>query len=119
MQTRQTNRKPITLAGRYFTGQGTPTDVTITDLSSGGCRFASRSPFLTRGARVQIYLEKSGPHHALVKWIEDGEIGVTFNTPLSEDDFATFQNSHVPAVAEDRRAGAFEDMPKSLPNRFC
>lgn len=119
MQTRQTQRKTITLAGRYFTGLGAPIDATIMDLSPRGCRFAVSTPNLNRGSRVEVYLEGSGPHHATIKWIEKGEVGVTFDAALSDELFARFQNSHVPGLDEERAPEAFRPMPKSSSHRFC
>ena len=119
MQTRQTQRKTITLAGRYFTGAGEPVDVLIRDLSTGGCRFDATGPKLMQHTRLQIFLEGSGPHYAMVKWAADGEVGITFVTPLSEELFARFQNSHVAVPGKDRASAAFDAMPKSAPRRFC
>ncbi|MHA7820883.1 MAG: PilZ domain-containing protein [Erythrobacter sp.] len=119
MKTRQTQRKTITLAGRYFAGLGSPVKVLINDLSPRGCRFAVDAPQPIRGSRVQLYLERSGPHHATVKWVKHGEIGVTFDAVLNDDLFRQFQNSHVPAAGEDRAPEAFVETPKGTPSRFC
>ena len=119
MQTRKTNRKTITLAGQYFAGLGAPVDVTITDLSPRGCRFATSSRNLARGTRLQIYLEGSGPHAAMLKWIENGEVGVTFVTPLTDELFRKFQNTHVPIPGANREAREYLATPRGAPNRFC
>ena len=121
MQTRQTQRKTITLAGRYFSGAGEPVDVLIRDLSIGGCRFDATGPHLVQNTRLQIFLEGSGPHYAMVKWAADGEVGITFITPLSEELFARFQNSHVALHDKERTrtSSDFDPMPQSLPRRFC
>ena len=119
MQTRKKPRKTITIPGRYFTGLGTPKDVTIADLSPGGCKFEADERGLVPGARIQLYVAKTGPHHAVVKWRSDGEVGVTFASPLSDEQFASFESSHVPDSALDIGEAAFDDMPASLPHRFC
>lgn len=119
MRTRQTLRKNITLPGRYFTGLGTPEDVTLSDLSVGGCRFALGERGLKLGAPVQIYVGKTGPHHASVKWVKDGEAGVTFTKPLSDDLFTSFQASHIPDAANGNVMDEFEDMTGAKPQRFC
>lgn len=129
MRTRQTQRKTISLPGRYFTGRGSPVDVQLGDLSVGGCRFAIGSDPLPLGAPVQIFVEGAGPYRAIVKWVEGGEAGVTFTVPLTDEQFANFRNSHVPGFpAPDSRVhdnssrdtlASAEAMPKALPQRFC
>lgn len=119
MQTRQTKRKTITLAGRYVPGPGGAVDVKVNDLSPRGCRFAVAAPQPGIGSRVQLYLEGSGPHFALVKWVRKGEVGVTFIAPLSDELFSKFQNTHVPALDVERTAEAFALSPKGAPTRFC
>lgn len=119
MQTRKIPRKTISIPGRYFTGRGAPADVIVRDLSTGGCRFDTDRPDLAPGTRMQLYLGKSGPHHAIVKWGGKGEVGVTFSVPLDEGLFEGFKSSHVPDLPENTRAGEFDDMPEHLPNRFC
>lgn len=107
------------MPGRYFTGRGSPVDVQLSDLSVGGCRFATGAQSLTLGSPVQIYVGGAGPFRANVKWVEKGEAGVTFAAPLSDEQFANFRNSHVPDFAELQRSNEFEDMPDSPPQRFC
>lgn len=119
MQTRQSQRKRINLPGRYFTGHGSPVAVNLHDLSVGGCRFASDSAKLVRGSRVQIFIAGSGPHHASIKWVEKGEVGVTFAKPLTLEQFEQFQAGHVPDLAQSIKVGEFEEMPGGLPQRFC
>lgn len=119
MKTRQTQRKTITLAGRYLGGSGRPVDVTINDLSQRGCRFAVDAPQPARGSQVQLFLEGSGPHHAMVKWVKDGEVGVTFIAQLDENLFRRFQNSHVPSLDDNRPRDGAVAPPKGAPNRFC
>lgn len=119
MRTRKTNRKTITLPGRYFTGLGTPVDVTLSDLSVGGCRFPKGDLKLIPGAPIQIYVGGSGPHRASIKWVADGDVGVTFTTPLDQELFENFQSSHVPDRQATGRPGDFDSVPDTLPQRFC
>lgn len=119
MQTRKNPRKDITLPGRYFTGLGQPVDVILKDLSTGGCRFEHGSDKLRIGFRLQIYIAGSGPHHAMIRWVENGEVGLTFIQPLSEEEYDAFQPGHVPDVAEVTAPGEFEEMPEYTPRRFC
>ena len=119
MQTRKIPRKTITIPGRYFTGRGTPTDVVIADLSTGGCRFAVPQGGLVPGTRVQIFVGSAGPFHGTVKWAAKGEVGLTFVTPIPEEQFEHFKHSHVPYFARDGATGSFEEVPETLPNRFC
>jgi len=97
MQTRKSNRKTISLPGRYFTGLGTPEDVTLADLSVGGCRFAygDRKP------------------------VKGEEVGVTFTTPLSQKHFESFQASHIPDASARNAADNFDDMAGKQQQRFC
>lgn len=119
MQTRQKQRKTISLPGRYFTGLGAPVDAMLIDLSVGGCRFAVGNQTLVPGAQVQIYVGGSGPHRAIVKWTEAGEAGVTFTNPLPDEEFATFRNTHVKVLDPEEKPGDFEGIPDTAPQRFC
>ncbi|WP_432201345.1 PilZ domain-containing protein [Erythrobacter sp. W53] len=119
MKTRQKPRKAFTLPGRYFTGLGAPVDVMLTDLSEGGCRFVTGGRALPLGANLQIYVANSGPHLASVKWAAQGEVGVTFSSPLATEKFEQFQNSHVPDASWSEQIGEFDAMPEGPPRRFC
>ena len=119
MQTRKIPRKTITIPGRYFTGRGTPTDVVIADLSVKGCRFAVPEGGLVPGTRVQIFIGKAGPFHGTVKWATNGEVGLTFVTPIPDEQYDSFQNSHVPYLGRGDSGAAFDEVPEALPNRFC
>ena len=119
MRTRKTPRKAINVPGRYFTGLGDPVDVTLGDLSEGGCRFPIEAHKLNIGAPLQIYIAGSGPHRAAVRWIDDGQVGVTFATPLSTEQFEKFEGSHVPDLSSDAIPGEFEIASDALPQRFC
>lgn len=107
------------MPGRYFTGLGAPVDVKLTDLSEGGCRFATGGRMLPLGHNLQIYIGNSGPHLASVKWADRGEVGITFASPLDTEQFSRFQNSHVPDGTFDTQSAEFETMPESAPRRFC
>lgn len=119
MRTRKQERKPISLPGRYFTGLGTPVDVLLKDLSTGGCSFALETHNLALGSRLQIHVGSSGPHHAHVKWLRDGEAGVQFTAKLDDALFDNFQASHVPDSAQTTIIADFEDMQPGRPQRFC
>ena len=119
MKTRKIQRKTITIPGRYFTGRGSPKDVIIADLSPGGCRFTVSEQGLIPGTRLQIFIGNTGPFHAVVKWAAKGEVGLTFATPIDEEQFERFKNSHVPDFTNGEATGSFEEVPDALPNRFC
>ncbi|MEL6529405.1 MAG: PilZ domain-containing protein [Pseudomonadota bacterium] len=119
MRTRKSSRKSINVPGRYFTGLGDPVDVTLSDLSEGGCRFPIGNQKLNVGAPMQIYVASSGPHRASVRWIDDGQAGVTFASPLPTEQFEKFQVSHVPDSSDDAEPGEFEIVPNALPQRYC
>ncbi|MBV7265282.1 PilZ domain-containing protein [Erythrobacter ani] len=119
MQTRKKPRKTITLPGRYFTGLGSPVDVILTELSVGGCRFPASGKKLIPGAPLQIYVGTSGPHRANIRWAENGEVGVTFTVPLTEQQISEFDSSDLPAFSGKTGADEFEELPGARPHRFC
>ncbi len=119
MQARKEERKTISIPGRYFTGLGAPVDVQLKNLSEKGCCLAEVSGNLPIGSRLQIHVGSSGPHHAHVKWSKNGDVGVTFVTPLDPDKFQGFQASHVPDMTQDMVSGDFEKMEPGRPQRFC
>ena len=119
MRTRQNDRKYISLPGRFSTGLGEPQDVVLRDLSCGGCRFALESKRMAPGVPLQIYVGHTGPHRAIVRWSKDGEVGLGFLTPLSEELFDSFQASHVPDPANANPTASFDDMSDVTPLRFC
>lgn len=119
MKTRQKPRKNINLPGRYFTGLGDPVDVLLADVSEGGCRFEAGPQRLVIGSPLQIFVAGSGPHRAAVRWIDNGEVGVTFASPLATELLQSFKASHVPDLSDDATPGDFASLPDSLPHRFC
>ena len=119
MRTRQTTRKQINLPGRYQTGLGEPQDVILRDLSVGGCRFETGGRKFAPGAPLQILVAGTGPHSAIVKWIDSGEVGLNFTVPLGEDQFESFKSSHVPDPEENNLKAQFKDIGDIRPQRFC
>ncbi len=119
MQTRQKPRKALNLPGRFFTGLGVPVDVTMSDISVGGCRFPVGDQQFAIGTPLQIFIAGSGPHRAAIRWVEKGEAGVTFVSPLSEELVEGFQDNHVPDAPTVAPQGDFEPMTDAKPRRFC
>ena len=119
MQTRQTSRKTISLPGRYYTGAGEPVDVTLCELSVGGCRFASPGKPMIPGTPIQIYVGASGPHRANVRWSENDEIGVTFAAPFTQAQIDAFENGEEPGAPGAAQSAAFDELPQTKPHRFC
>lgn len=119
MRTRQNTRKATTLPGRYLTGRGLPTTVTLSDLSIGGCRFElpADSSFII-GMPLQIFIAGSGPHHANVKWVENGEAGITFAIPLEEEQIERFESGEAPLPPKSTDE-AFDSVMEQRPQRFC
>ena len=118
MRTRQSERKTITLPGRYLTDYGMPADVLLTDVSAGGCRFKTDTSRLSVGTPLQIVIDGNGPHHATIKWVRQGEVGVTFNHRLAQDVLDQFRHSHV-GVAAGAAGDRFDETTGALPRRFC
>lgn len=119
MQARRTTRKAINLPGRYYTGVGAPIDITLSDVSTGGCRFPAEAGKLKPGSPIQIYVGGSGPHRASVRWLENGEIGVSFMMPLEQDFIDKIQCGHIPDITPESKPGGFKPMGDALPLRFC
>lgn len=119
MRTRQSQRKTITLPGRYLTDYGMPADVVLTDVSVGGCRFKTDSARLSTGTPLQIIIDGTGPHHATIKWVGKGEVGVTFDHKLPEEVLNQFRHSHVSDPNRGAQGGRFDDTSGALPRRFC
>lgn len=119
MRTRQANRKLISLPGRFSTGLGEPQDVILRDLSCGGCRFEHGAQKVAPGAPMQIYVGQTGPHRAIVRWVQGGEVGLGFEKPLSEQQFRSFQSTHIPDSADVAANAAFDEIGEMTPQRFC
>ena len=81
------------MPGRYLTGLGVPHDVILRDLSVGGCRFETGGRNFALGSPVQIFVAGTGPHRATVKWVADGEVGLSFTVELTQQQFDAFQST--------------------------
>ena len=97
MQTRKSNRQAISLPGQYISGFGASGDVTLSDLSPGGCRFESDDSQFAVGSALKVYVAGSGPYRATVKWVDEGMVGVTFANRLSDQQLDSLQNQRVGA----------------------
>jgi hypothetical protein len=62
-----------------------PQEVTITDLSAGGCRLACTG--LAEGDEVWITLAVLPPVRGRIAWVKAGEAGCEFHVPLRGNDF--------------------------------
>ncbi|MEP5937909.1 MAG: PilZ domain-containing protein [Erythrobacter sp.] len=111
MQTRKSNRQEISLPGQYVSGFGTAGDVTLSDLSPGGCRFESGDSQFALGSELKIYVAGSGPYRATVKWVDAGVVGVTFPTRLTEQQFDSLRQN-------GGGSGQPSDSQTPMPNRF-
>ena len=122
MQTRKAPRRKINIPGRYFTGQGEPVDVFLSDISEGGCRLPAGTFRPNLGQAIQIYVGASGPHKASVTWAQNGEIGITFRRKLPAEMVASLQSSHVPEAINVSASEAFEAFDATdveTTRRFC
>jgi len=122
MQARKKLRRNINVPGRYFTGIGAPVDIALRDISEGGCRFPLGSAQLARGAQLQIIIAGTGPLRGSVRWIEDGDVGVTFKVPLDSEVVEQLKSSHIHGTVAAAPSGEFAPMtatPDGLPRRFC
>ena len=74
-------RHEISIVGRVGSGSRAR-DVTVQDLSEGGCRFHDFFGGIAVGTRTTIKLGPIGPIGATVRWCRDEEIGIQFDNPL-------------------------------------
>lgn len=85
MRTRKVERKPTKIAGQCCTSQGRLSDITVCDLTKGGCRFSDADRGLFTGVPVSIMIAGSGPYRSFVRWREEDDVGVSFVQPLSPE----------------------------------
>ncbi len=119
MMTRQTNRKPLTLPGRYHLGKGRGAEVTLSNISRGGCRFVDEEGHLAAGTRIHVYIDEAGPFPAQVRWVREDHAGVTFATPLDKTQLAHFRNCHIALRPQNDSAGAPDAPIEVMPRRCC
>ena len=79
---RREERHGVAVEGRYRTGSGVPKDVSVLDISEGGCRFFDKFGRLIPGARITVRIGAIGPIEATVRWCEDQIVGVEFDNPI-------------------------------------
>ncbi len=79
---RREPRIPVTLQGRYRTGNGTANDVVVQDISTTGCKFYDRFSNLQTGNYLSIRVGNIGPIDAAVRWKEGTIVGVRFDSPM-------------------------------------
>ena len=83
MKTRKVERKQTKIGGQCCTRQGRLFDITVCDLTSGGCRFRDSDDGLFVGAPVNLMIVGSGPFRCFVRWRDGSDVGVSFVQPLS------------------------------------
>ena len=59
-------------------------DLTVLDLSPGGCMVDRKRANAEPGGRVLVTLPGLSPQSAQVVWVEDGHAGIAFEQPLHE-----------------------------------
>lgn len=79
---RNQKRHPLEVWGYYRTSSGGKREIPIKDLSENGCRFYDRFSSLLPGAEITMRIETLGPFSAIVRWQEDGYVGVEFEHRL-------------------------------------
>ena len=79
---RREDRHGVAVEGRYRTGTGVPKDVSVLDISEGGCRFFDKFGRLTPGVQITIRVGPIGPIPATVRWCEGQVVGVEFEDPI-------------------------------------
>jgi len=119
METRQAPRRNVTLPGRYITGLGLPVDVTLIDISEGGCCFSSDEERLRIGTPLQMYIAGSGPHRGSVRWTHGNEVGIAFLIPLDEQTLDQIQSGEIDDRPQPVAPVALEQVTEAQPLRFC
>lgn len=119
MMTRQNHRKPLTLPGRYYAAKGRGVDVTLSNISPGGCRFEQEGDALARDARILVHIDDAGPFPAYVRWVRANHVGVVFVTSLDEAQFAHFRNCHLAMRRESDGDLAPDALAQIKPRRYC
>ncbi|MGX7894921.1 PilZ domain-containing protein [Tsuneonella sp. HG222] len=104
MEERRDERHGITVPGRYRSGTGMAVDVTLRDLSQGGCQIHDRLGRLEVDQFVTIRIGPIGPIEARVRWLDGRVAGIRFDQPLA------------PSVLEHVREIAAEAGLASAPN---
>lgn len=79
---RREARHGVAVEGRYRTGTGVPKDVSVLDISEGGCRFFDKFGRLIPGAQITVRIGAIGPIPATVRWTEGSVVGVEFDNPI-------------------------------------
>lgn len=78
---RSAERHPAEARATARQFKGTTEPVELTDISTHGCGFSSRWPFVV-GARLWLALPGLEPWSATVVWYGDGRGGLAFARPL-------------------------------------
>lgn len=81
-QSRKAQRSPVALAARCRTMGGMRDEAWLCDISTHGCRIATRSLYLSVGMRVTIKPEGMEAISGVVRWLGQDGAGVEFDAPL-------------------------------------
>jgi len=84
MEERRDERHGITVPGRYRTGKGMAVDVTLRDLSKGGCQVHDRLGRLEIDQFLTVRIGPIGPIDARVRWLDGRVAGIRFDQPLAD-----------------------------------
>lgn len=84
MEERREERHGITVQGRYRTGSGMAVDVTLRDLSKGGCQVHDRLGRLEVEQFLTIRIGPIGPIDSRVRWLDGRVAGIRFDAPLND-----------------------------------
>lgn len=85
MKTRKVERKHTDITGQCCTSQGKLFDITVSDLTEGGCRFRDADNSLFAGAQLTLMIAGSGPYRCFVRWRDKSDVGVSFVQPLTAE----------------------------------
>lgn len=78
MDNRHDRRIPVLIHGYYRSGNGRVHAVRISNLSRSGCRMQQNHNWLEVGATIALRIDQIGPIDSIVRWKNNGEMGVEF-----------------------------------------
>ncbi len=84
MKTREISRTEIDTRAQCRTTDGALRQVSLVDVSNGGCKICDETLALRVGQPIMLLVAASAPLRAIVRWIGDGEAGIAFVRPLTD-----------------------------------
>ena len=84
MKTREISRTEIDTRAQCRTTDGALRQVSLVDVSNGGCKICDDRLALKVGQPIMLLVAASAPLRAIVRWNGEGEAGIAFTRPLTD-----------------------------------